>query len=109
MDGFASMGIKTGTPVFVRFGRVATMDCISEALNAEVTILLVGKRLGLASDDSMSAYMAYQSSPQKPESQRTVISNIYRNGLYPVEAGAQMIHITECMLQTHASGISLKV
>jgi ethanolamine ammonia-lyase small subunit len=108
-DGFKHKGITVGTPIFVRYGRVATMDYISEVLGAEVTILLVGERPGLATGESMSAYMAYQSSPHKPESQRTVVSNIHRGGLYPVEAGAQILHITEVMLQEKKSGVDLKI
>ena len=109
IDGFNHRGITVGTPIFVRYGRVATMDYISEALEAEITILLVGERPGLATGESMSAYMAYQSSPAKPESQRTVVSNIHSGGLYPVEAGAQIIHITEVMLKEKKSGVDLKI
>ncbi|WP_069999364.1 ethanolamine ammonia-lyase subunit EutC [Cellulosilyticum sp. I15G10I2] len=108
-DGFKHRGITVGTPIFVRYGRVATMDYISEAVGAEVTILLVGERPGLATGESMSAYMAYQSSASKPESQRTVVSNIHSGGLYPVEAGAQIIHIAEIMLKEKKSGVDLKI
>jgi len=109
IDGFKHKGISIGTPLFVRYGRVATMDAISEVLGAEITILLVGERPGLATGESMSAYMAYQSSTDKPESQRTVVSNIHNAGLYPVEAGAQIIHITEIMLNEKKSGVELKI
>lgn len=109
IDGFKHKNIKVGTPIYIKYGRVAVMDYISEALNAKVTILLVGERPGLATGESMSAYMAYESSPNKPESQRTVVSNIHKNGLYPVEAGAQIIHITEIMLEKKISGVDLKI
>jgi ethanolamine ammonia-lyase small subunit len=108
-DGLIHKEISVGTPIFVRYGRVATMDYISEALGAEVTILLVGERPGLATGESMSAYIAYQSSPDKPESQRTVVSNIHNGGLYPVEAGAQILHIVEVMLKEKKSGVDLKM
>ena len=109
IDGLKHKGIKVGTPIFVRYGRVATMDYISEALGAEVTILLVGERPGLATGESMSAYIAYESSSEKPESQRTVVSNIHSGGLFPVEAGAQILHITEVMLKEKKSGVDLKI
>jgi ethanolamine ammonia-lyase small subunit len=57
----------------------------------------------------MSAYIAYQSSPDKPESQRTVVSNIHNGGLYPVEAGAQILNIVEVMLKEKKSGVDLKM
>ncbi|HEX2985366.1 MAG TPA: ethanolamine ammonia-lyase subunit EutC [Caproiciproducens sp.] len=109
MDGLTARGYRIGTPIFVKFGRVATMDKISEALGAKVTILLVGERPGLAVGDSMSSYMAYESSPSKPESQRTVISNIHRKGTPPVEAGAHIVSIVDIMMEKKSSGVDLKL
>lgn len=109
VDGAKSKGYKIGTPIFVKYGRVATMDKISEALNAKITVLLVGERPGLATGESMSSYMAYESSTSKPESQRTVISNIYKNGTLPVEAGAQIVHLIEVMMREKNSGVELKI
>jgi ethanolamine ammonia-lyase small subunit len=109
VDGALANGYKIGTPIFVKYGRVATMDKISEALNAKVTVLLVGERPGLATGESMSAYMAYESSSNKPESQRTVISNIHKNGTPPVEAGAQIVHLIEIMSKEKKSGVELKI
>lgn len=109
MDGFEEKGYKVGTPIFVRYSRVATMDKISDALGAKVTIQLIGERPGLATGESMSVYMAYESSATKPESQRTVISNIYKNGIPPLEAGAQVVHLTELMMKVKKSGIDLKL
>ena len=108
-EGLEAKGYKVGTPIFVKYGRVATMDKISEALNAKVTILLVGERPGLATGESMSSYMAYESSPLKPESQRTVVSNIHKNGTPPVEAGAQIVYLIEVMMREKSSGVELKI
>ncbi len=93
IDGLQEKGYRVGTPIFIRYGRVATMDRISGLLNAKVTILLVGERPGLATGESMSCYMAYEASVDKPESQRTVISNIHSKGTPPVEAGAQIVDL----------------
>jgi ethanolamine ammonia-lyase small subunit len=108
-DGLKAKGYKIGTPIFVKYARVATMDEISEVLNAKVTIILIGERPGLATGESMSSYMAYESSTSKPESQRTVVSNIHRNGTPPVEAGAQIVHLIDLMMREKKSGIDLKV
>jgi len=85
------------------------MDKISEALNAKVTVLLIGERPGLATGDSMSSYMAYESSTLKPESQRTVVSNIHANGTPPVEAGAEIVSLIELMISKKISGVELKI
>lgn len=109
MDGYAAKGYTVGTPIFVRYSRVATMDKISEALGAKVTVQLIGERPGLATGESMSVYMAYESSSAKPESQRTVVSNIYAGGIPPVEAGAQVVHLTEILMREKKSGVELKI
>lgn len=109
VDGLTDKGYTVGTPIFVKYSRVATMDKISEILNARVTIQLIGERPGLATGESMSCYMAYESSSKKPESQRTVISNIYRSGILPVEAGAQIVYLTEVFMREKKSGIELKI
>ena len=85
------------------------MDKISEALNAKVTLILIGERPGLATGDSMSCYIAYEASTIKPESQRTVISNIHKNGMPPVEAGAQIVQLIELLIKEKKSGIDLKL
>nr|WP_320132084.1 ethanolamine ammonia-lyase subunit EutC [uncultured Holophaga sp.] len=109
MDGLQAAGYRIGTPIFVRYGRVATMDRISEALGAKVTLLLVGERPGLAVGNSMSCYMAYEASTAKPESQRTVISNIHRRGTPPLEAGAHIVDIVKLMMEKRASGVDLQL
>jgi ethanolamine ammonia-lyase small subunit len=109
LDGLNEKGYTIGDPIFVKFARVATMDRISETINAKVTIILIGERPGLATGESMSAYMAYESSTKKPESQRTVVSNIHKSGMPPVEAGAQIISIVETMIKAKTSGINLKL
>ncbi len=109
LDGFKAAGYRIGTPIFVKFGRVATMDKISDALHATVTVLLVGERPGLAVGNSMGSYMAYESSASKPESQRNVISNIHKNGTPAVEAGAHIVSIVKIMLEKKISGVDLKL
>lgn len=109
LDGFMEKGYSVGTPIFVKYSRVATMDKISEALGAKVTIQFIGERPGLATGESMSVYMAYEASSQKPESQRTVVSNIYKDGIPPVEAGAQIVYLTEVLMREKKSGVELKI
>jgi ethanolamine ammonia-lyase small subunit len=109
VDGVRANGHQLGTPIFIKYGRVATMDQLSEALGACVTVLLVGERPGLATGESMSCYMAYESSTAKPESQRNVISNIHRNGIPPVEAGAQIVQLIDILLREKNSGVTLKL
>lgn len=108
MDGLKQKGFSVGTPFFVRFGRVASMDHISEALDATVTCVLIGERPGLATAESMSAYLAYKATVGMPEARRTVVSNIHKNGINAVEAGAYLVDVIETIIKAQASGVDLR-
>ena len=80
-----------------------------EALGAEVTVIFLGERPGLASSESLSAYMTYKGYIGAPETIRSVVSNIYHGGTNPVEAGAHIADVVRLMLQQKASGLDLKL
>lgn len=108
IDGVKNMGLSVGTPFFVQYGRVASMDYVSECLGAKVTCILVGERPGLGSAESMSAYLAYNATIGMPESNRTVVSNIYSGGITAVEAGAYIADVIKQIYDNKASGVNLK-
>ena len=109
LDGLKSSGIKVGTPFFVKYGRVGAEDEIAKALDAEVTCVLIGERPGLATGESMSAYMVYKSYPGIPEAKRTVVSNIHKHGTPSAEAGAHIADVLKKILEAKASGVDLKL
>lgn len=102
-------GLKVGTPVFVEFGRVGVMDHIGEILQAESAILLIGERPGLATAESLSAYLEYEPRLGKTDADRIVISNIHKHGLPPAEAGAQILEFIQEILAVKKSGVGLKI
>ena len=101
------MGLETGKGLFVRYCRVGVSDHIGSLTDAEVVCLLVGERPGLVTAESMSAYITYKPRIGIPESQRTVISNIHRQGTTAVEAGAHIAELIKNMLEKKASGVAL--
>lgn len=109
VQGLKSYGIESGTPFFVKFGRVGVMDEISEITGADVTCVLIGERPGLLTAESMSAYIAYKATIGMVESRRTVVSNIHKSGTIPAEAGAHIAEIIKIMLEKKASGTELKL
>ncbi|MGL5972583.1 MAG: ethanolamine ammonia-lyase subunit EutC [Oscillospiraceae bacterium] len=109
IQGLKSYGIDVGLPFFVKLGRVGVMDVVSETLNADVTCLLVGERPGLVTAESMSAYIAYKATVDMPEARRTVVSNIHKGGLVPVEAGAHVAEIIKLILDKKCSGTDLQL
>ena len=108
LDGLKAKGVIVGTPFFVKFGRVGAMDHISEILGSKVTCVLLGERPGLATAESMSAYIAYNARVGMPESRRTVVSNIHRAGIPAVEAGAYIADLLVTILNAKTSGVELR-
>ena len=101
--------VSVGKPFFVRYCRVNTAREIGPLLKAKVVCVLIGERPGLLTDESMSAYIVYNPRPEMSESDYTVVSNISRHGMPPVEAGAYIADIIMQMLKQKASGLALKL
>ena len=106
-DSLKAKGLTVGTPFFLRFGRVGSQEYVAEALGAKVVCVLIGERPGLATAESMSAYIAYNAYVGMPESKRTVVSNIHKDGTVAVEAGAYVADVIEMILKQKASGVDL--
>ena len=68
----------------------------------------IGERPGLATAESMSAYISYMATVGMPEARRTVVSNIHKNGVPAVEAGAYIVDLLALILEKKASGVDLK-
>ena len=108
-QGLKLHGLGMGTPFFVRYGRVRSMEPVSEALDATVTCVLLGERPGLASAESLSAYLAYRARVGMSEADRTCVSNIHSSGSNPIEAGAHLADLISEMVRQKTSGIHLKL
>ena len=106
--GLKGYGIDPGPTLFVKYCRVGASDHIGELTGAQVVCMLVGERPGLVTAESMSAYLTYRPHIGIPESKRTVISNIHRQGTTAVEAGAHIAELIKTMLEKKASGIDLR-
>ncbi|MDO4541326.1 MAG: ethanolamine ammonia-lyase subunit EutC [Bacillota bacterium] len=107
LNGLQGLGVTVGTPVFVKNGRVRVMDDIGVELGCDVVVNLIGERPGLGTASSMSAYLIYKPTKETVEADRTLISNIYKGGTPPVEAGAQLVELIKNILQYKASGVKL--
>jgi len=107
LQGLTSAGIKVGTPIFIKHGRVWAQDHVAQIVNAEVVISLIGERPGLGTAESLSAYMIYRPNEKTVEADRTVVSNIHKGGIPPAEAGAHLVDILKQILKAKASGVKL--
>lgn len=98
MQGLRGYDLDIGTVFFLEFGRVGASDHISEIVGPLVTCVLIGERPGLATASSMSAYITYKGYIGIPETKRTVVSNIHKNGTPSAEAGAYIADIIKAMI-----------
>ena len=101
-------GWSFGRPFVIRHCRVGVLNDIGELLDPAVVILLIGERPGLASADSISAYMAYHPRPGHSDAQRNLISNIHTRGLAPEAAAARIMSLAAKMRQSATSGVAVK-
>jgi ethanolamine ammonia-lyase small subunit len=103
-----SRGWSFGQPFAVRYCRVGILNDIGELLDPAVVVLLIGERPGLATAESLSAYMAYRPRPGHTDAQRNLISNIHARGV-PIEAAAaRIIALAERLRAAQASGVGVK-
>jgi len=107
-EGLVARGISQGKPFFVRFGRVAIEDEVAELTGARLVCILIGERPGLATAESLSAYLCYGARVGQSESRRTVVSNIHAGGIPAAEAGAYLAELMEKILAAKASGVELR-
>ncbi len=107
-QGLSAAGIELGKSLYIRFCRVGASDHIGSLTGAELVCLLVGERPGLVTAESMSAYLTYEPRIGVPESARTVVSNIHRQGTNAVEAGAHIASLLLEMLKRKCSGVAFR-
>jgi ethanolamine ammonia-lyase small subunit len=101
-------GLSSGNPFYIRFCRVGIVNDIGDILKPKVVILLIGERPGLATAESLSAYLAYQPTAGDTDANRNLISNIHAGGVTLEAAAKRIISLTTQMIHKKISGVQLK-
>jgi ethanolamine ammonia-lyase small subunit len=107
-DGARRLGWSPGRPFLVRHCRVGVMNDIGELLAPTVVVLLIGERPGLATAESLSAYMAFRPRPGDTDARRNLISNIHARGVPPEAAARRILALAEQMRTLQTSGVAVK-
>lgn len=97
-----------GQPFAVHYCRVGVMNDIGELLNPKVIVVLIGERPGLATAESLSAYMAYKPNASHTDADRNLISNIHARGVSCSAAATRIINLAEQMMRSQISGVQIR-
>ena len=92
----------------IRHCRVGILNVIGELLKPQVVVLLIGERPGLATAESLSAYMAYQPTAAHTDANRNLISNIHARGVRAEQASERILNLAASMMKTKTSGYQLR-
>jgi ethanolamine ammonia-lyase small subunit len=103
-----TLGWSIGQIFVIRHCRVGILNEIGELLGPRVTVLLIGERPGLATAESLSAYMAYQPKPSDTDANRNLISNIHARGVSTEQAAQRILALAAAMMKTQKSGCELR-
>jgi ethanolamine ammonia-lyase small subunit len=107
-QGARARGWSFGQLFVIRYCRVGILNDIGELLDAAVVVLLIGERPGLASAESVSAYMAYRPRPGHNDAQRNLVSNIHARGVPLQRAAERILALADRMRRLENSGVLLK-
>jgi ethanolamine ammonia-lyase small subunit len=99
---------SVGQVFAIKHCRVGILNEIGQLLQPRVAVLLIGERPGLATAESLSAYMAYQPRAEHSDADRNLISNIHARGLNAENAAVRILNLCAQMMKLGASGYSLK-
>jgi ethanolamine ammonia-lyase small subunit len=101
-------GWTIGQTFVIRYCRVGILNEIGELLNPQVAVLLIGERPGLATVESLSAYMAYRPNRSHSDADRNLISNIHSRGVTPYQAAVRILNLAAQMIDKETSGCGIR-
>ncbi len=107
-EGARARSWTIGNPFVIRHCRVGILNEIGELLAPKVAVLLIGERPGLATAESLSAYMAYQPGETHTDANRNLISNIHARGLKPQAAADRILNLAAQMMELRTSGFNIR-
>jgi ethanolamine ammonia-lyase small subunit len=107
-EGAAARGWSVGQTFVIRHCRVGILNEVGELLAPDVAVLLIGERPGLATAESLSAYMAYRPRETHTDADRNLVSNIHARGVSPQEAAKRILNLAGQMMKAGTSGCHLR-
>jgi ethanolamine ammonia-lyase small subunit len=107
-EGAKARGWKLGAPFAIHHCRVGILNEVGDLVDPRVAVLLIGERPGLATAESLSAYMAYRPRSGHTDADRNLISNIHARGLRSSDAAQRILSLAAHMMEAGKSGVTLR-
>jgi ethanolamine ammonia-lyase small subunit len=98
-EGAQTQGWSIGSIFVIRYCRVGILNDIGELLKPRVAVLLIGERPGLATAESLSAYMAHRPKASDTDADRNLISNIHGRGVTTEYAAQRILNLAALMMK----------
>jgi ethanolamine ammonia-lyase small subunit len=108
LDGAAARGWTAGQPIVIGHCRVGILNEIGQLLSPKVVVLLIGERPGLATAESLSAYLAFEPKNGHTDADRNLISNIHARGISTGEAAPRILNLSAQIMSAQRSGHTLQ-
>src|SRR5215472_3739750 len=108
MHGTQQRGWTVGRTFVVHHCRVGILNEIGELLDPTIVVLLIGERPGLATAESLSAYMAYRPREHHSDANRNLISNIHSRGVSSTDAAKRILNLAAQVMSRRISGCTLR-
>lgn len=108
LESAKTRALSVGQTFAIRYCRVGVLNEIGELLAPRVAVLLIGERPGLATAESLSAYLAYRPHKNHSDADRNLISNIHRRGVAPEQAAERILNLAASMMALQTSGYQLR-
>ena len=108
IEGGRKRGWTIGRPFAIRFCRVGVLNDLGDLLHPRVAVLLIGERPGLATAESLSAYMAFRPRSGHTDADRNLISNIHSRGVTADDAAHRILELAARMMVKEISGIQIR-
>lgn len=100
-------GWSFGRPFLVRYCRVGVMNDVGDLLAPVVLVLLIGERPGLATAESLSAYLAYRPRAGHTDADRNLVSNVHARGVGPDDAVERVLALADRFRTVGRSGVGV--
>jgi ethanolamine ammonia-lyase small subunit len=94
--------------IVVERARVGVLNDLGECTNAEIVILIIGERPGLAYADSVSAYLGYRPRFSHTDANRNLISGINERGISNEVAAQRILGVAQQSKLEQQSGWTIK-